>query len=83
MGKKKSRHHRRSKFHGGTDDPSNISWVSDKRHKAFHILWSGEKTVDQIALELSKVWIDPHFELKVVRIKNEIDPNQLEIPFED
>lgn len=82
MAKKKTRHHRRSRFLNGGDEADNISYVSDKKHKAFHILWSGEKTVHQIAFELNTLWIDPHFRFDVVRIKDERNPNQLELPFE-
>lgn len=63
MGKRKTRHHLRPKCQGGTDDSSNIKYVTDKKHKAWHILFSGTMTVPQIAHQLNNTWIDPEWVL--------------------
>jgi hypothetical protein len=61
-----SRHHRKMRCHGGSDDPSNISTVPAYRHEAFHILFNS-RTTEEIAKYLNSVWIDPEDELVVVK----------------
>jgi len=73
MGRKRNRphnpsgHHRRSRFLGGDNSEENISIVTDVKHRAWHILFSGERTIDSIADELNDVWIDPRYKLVVER----------------
>lgn len=59
-----SRHHRKMRTNGGTNDPKNMSVVPHNKHVAFHILF-GDKTTQQIADVLNEIWIDPDFELIV------------------
>ena len=83
MAKKKTRHHRKPKSLGGDDSSRNISWISDKRHKAWHILF-GNYAVWKIALIINKQFIDPDYVLvpeKRSEHQNFVDPNQLEIEF--
>lgn len=61
----KTRHHRKAKFEGGTDDKENISRVPDKWHKAFHLLF-GHGNPHTVAKRLNELWIDPQYELVVV-----------------
>lgn len=61
-----SRHHRKCKSNGGTDDVRNISTVSRLHHKAFHILFANFDP-HQIATILNNLWIDPDYELVVRR----------------
>lgn len=61
-----TRHHRKNRANRGTDDESNISLVPRKKHESFHTLFSTMNT-SQIAEELNKVWIDPTYELVVVK----------------
>lgn len=63
MGRKKTRHHRKPKHQGGTDDRENIKYVTDKKHKAWHVLFSGTMKVPQIAHQLNNTWIDPDYVL--------------------
>lgn len=65
--KRKTRHHRRSKALGGGDDEKNISIVSERRHRAWHILFHGEKEIQEIVRELNEVWIDPDFKLIIIK----------------
>ena len=60
-----TKHHRLPKCLGGTDDPSNISFVRDDRHRAYHLLFS-EGSPDKVVMRLNKYWIDPAYELVVV-----------------
>ena len=59
--KGESRHHKKCKCHGGGDEPNNISVVSQSKHDLFHALF-GSKTPEQIAKELTNVWLDPAYE---------------------
>jgi len=63
-----SRHHRKSKHAGGTNDKENISRVSDKKHRAFHLLFSHGNPY-KIASVLNKIRLDPDFKITVRRIK--------------
>lgn len=55
---KKTKHHRKTKKHGGSSEKHNISHVSDKKHKAYHTLF-GTMTSNEMARELTQRWIDP------------------------
>ena len=54
----------------GDSSPSNLSLVPDKKHQAWHLLFSNH-TVHVIANIINQTWIDSNFEL-IVRRKNEI-----------
>jgi hypothetical protein len=58
-----TKHHRKMKTHGGSDDPSNIYVCSEKRHQAFHTLF-GCMNAEEIARELSAHWIDSDYYLE-------------------
>jgi len=62
----KSRHHRRPKVRGGTLEKSNVSIVTKKAHRAYHLLF-GVMTPQQVAEELNRKWIGPQWELVAVR----------------
>jgi hypothetical protein len=49
-------HHRRCRSNGGSDNPENISFVTEKKHQAWHLLFSN-KTPQQIVDELNKTWL--------------------------
>ena len=59
MGKRRTRHHRKPVCQGGTDE--HIKYVTDKKHKAWHVLFSGTLTMPQICHQLNTTWIDPEF----------------------
>lgn len=61
-----TRHHRICKSNKGSDDASNISMVPLNKHQAFHLLFKNHppKVIAQI---LSQVWIDPNYQLIVVK----------------
>ena len=61
-----SRHHRRPKACGGPDDKRNISIVPKHLHDRYHALF-GLMGPNEIAKWLNDVWIDPDYELIVVR----------------
>jgi hypothetical protein len=68
----KSRHHRLARAQGGTFNypTNNISLVSTVEHRAFNLLFGGSATVWEVVRKLSKIWIDPRYEI-VVRRKHE------------
>lgn len=55
-----TKHHRKPKARGGDGGESNVSVVSDKKHKAFHALF-GIMTPLEIAEELNVRWLDPEW----------------------
>lgn len=60
------RHHRRCKSNGGTYAKRNISLVNEIEHQAFHTLFVNNDTYG-IAEILNKIWIDPDYQLIVVK----------------
>ena len=61
-----TKHHRKPRSLSGGDEKSNISKVPDKKHRAFHLLFSN-LTVFKMAELLNKVWIDPQYQFIVVK----------------
>jgi len=64
-----TKHHRKMQHHKGTDAPSNIYIVCEKKHQAFHTLF-GHMNAEEIAQELNKHWIDPAYYLECRKRKN-------------
>ncbi|MGV8131593.1 MAG: hypothetical protein ACP5N7_05845 [Candidatus Pacearchaeota archaeon] len=62
-----SHHHRLPKSRNGSNHPSNISLVTQKAHNWFHALW-GNMTVHEIAEDLNRRWVDPHYKVVVVPV---------------
>ena len=64
-------HHRRCRSNGGSDNPENLSYVTEKKHQAWHLLFSN-KTPAQIVQLLNDVWLPPDIKLFITKIsKNE------------
>jgi hypothetical protein len=61
-----TRHHRKPKSLGGGMNKRNISLLPNKKHDAWHILFRNA-TPEQIAEEINRWYIDPDFQLIVVR----------------
>lgn len=61
-----TKHHRKPTSIGGNDDPSNISFVPDNKHKAWHTLFANYNP-DKIKSLINKVWLDPDYKFFVVR----------------
>lgn len=55
-------HHRRPICLSGTDAENNLSIVPMRQHDAFHLIFT-DTSPEAIARVLSKVWIDPDYEL--------------------
>lgn len=64
-----SRHHRRPRSRGGSDEKRNISLVKQKSHAAWHTLF-GNQEPEAIAETINSVWLDPDWELVAVRRSN-------------
>lgn len=61
-----TKHHRKCKFHGGSDNQENISMVPRKKHEAWHTLW-GCRTVEKIIEEMNNVWLPPNVKLQIIK----------------
>ena len=59
-------HHRRPRSKGGTNHPDNLIRLRKDKHRAWHLL-VGNATPHQIAYIISKVYLDPDYELIAVR----------------
>ena len=60
-------HHRKPTSIGGSKrDNRNHSWVTRIQHRAWHILFSNH-TAQTICLIINEKFIDPDYELKLVR----------------
>ena len=65
-----TRHHRHERVNGGSDEVSNISFVTQKRHESWHYLFGTRHPID-IARYISNVWLDPDWEfICIPRKKN-------------
>lgn len=60
MGRKKvkrlDRHHRKCRSNGGNNNAENISLVTQKQHRAWHLLFQN-RTPAEIARVITEVWI--------------------------
>lgn len=63
-----TRHHRKPKSLGGATTGRNISLLPDKKHKAWHFLFSNLPPW-KIAEEINRLYLDPDY-LVVVRRRN-------------
>lgn len=57
-----SRHHKRCKSNGGTNEASNISMVTTAQHQAYHLLFRNNPP-QVIASILTHKWIDSRYKL--------------------
>lgn len=53
-----TRHHRKPRSHGGKHEGENISFVPEKLHNAWHLLFANN-SVSRIAEIINDHWIDP------------------------
>lgn len=62
-----TKHHRCPKSLFGSDSKENISFVTHKKHRAFHALFINPDgtcmNVEQIVHELNTYWTDPAYEI--------------------
>ncbi len=57
-----SKHHRRPSSTGGSDVRENISWVTEKKHRAWHMLFADVEP-PAIAKIINDEWLDPAWDL--------------------
>lgn len=62
---KLTRHHRLAKSRKGCGLPRNISYVPEKLHNAFHLLF-GTGIPTEIAKTLNDHWVDPQYHIIAV-----------------
>jgi len=64
-----TKHHRRPRSTGGDNDPQNISLVTEKEHRAWHVLFANMGP-QAIARAINKKWLDPNWWLVACKKKN-------------
>lgn len=57
-----TRHHKKCRSNGGTDDWSNLSYVPQIQHRAWHTLFKNDKP-EEIVRQINSMWLDPAYEL--------------------
>jgi hypothetical protein len=62
MSPKKSKHHRKCRSNGGSNDLSNLSFIKEKEHTAWHYLFQNYEA-GKIALLITDKFLDPEWEL--------------------
>lgn len=62
---KLTRHHRLPRSVGGKHEGENISFVPEKLHNAYHLLWANNSAT-KIAENLNTHWIDPSYVMVAV-----------------
>jgi len=73
------KHHRKCRSNGGSNAQSNIAWVDEKEHRAWHTMFKNH-TAHKIAELINEHWIDPDFEFVVVSRHRQVqDELHLEI----
>jgi hypothetical protein len=60
-----TKHHRLPRKLGGESTRENISFVPEKLHQAFHLLF-GANSAEKIAQELNDNWVDPNYVMVAV-----------------
>lgn len=55
-----TRHHRRPKSKGGANEGENISFVPEKLHNAWHLLFANY-SVSKVAEIMNEHWVDPDY----------------------
>jgi hypothetical protein len=68
--RKLTKHHRLPSSRGGTSNPENISMLSYETHQAWHLLFSNH-TAQTICAIINERYLDPEFEFKCERRKND------------
>lgn len=61
-----SRHHRKCRHNGGSDQEVNISVVPKHRHELWHDLF-GSLTPPEIVKQINSVWLDPEYEFICIK----------------
>lgn len=59
-------HHRKPRSIGGNGEPRNISRIPAKKHEAWHLLFANFHP-ERIAEEINKHYLDPDYQVIVVR----------------
>lgn len=66
MRKQLTIHHLVTKSHGGNNNPFNLSYVPEDRHRWWHCLFR-DWTIEQIVEEINKHWIPRNYYLRIER----------------
>ncbi|MDC1191162.1 hypothetical protein N8148_03070 [Gammaproteobacteria bacterium] len=73
-------HHRRPQAQTKKKDQVAPILVDKRRHKAWHDLFHGKMSVEDIIEDINNFWIDDRYVIKYEK-KETKDPNQKELPF--
>lgn len=60
-------HHRKCRSHGGGDNSENCVLIPEKKHQAWHLLFSN-KSPAQIVHDLNNIWLPPEIKLIITKI---------------
>ncbi len=72
-----TKHHRLPRSHNGGDEPENISMVTEKKHQAWHCIFSS-KTPEEIVADLNNIWLPPNVKIFITTLsKNKHHDNSL------
>jgi hypothetical protein len=55
-----TKHHRKCRSNGGSDERKNISIVPEKQHQSWHTLFFNLNP-EEISQVINKVWLDPAY----------------------
>lgn len=64
-----SRHHRKARSFGGSDNGENISLVPQNKHRAWHLLFDCGAP-ETVAERINKTWIDPEYVVVAIKKKD-------------
>ena len=84
MGKKRdkrhkysdTKHHLRCRSNGGTNEASNIVYIPEDKHRAWHLLF-GNMEAPEIAAVINRMYLDPAWRLKAVRALTDKDDGNM------
>jgi hypothetical protein len=72
-------HHRKEKAKGGDNSKRNVVMVPQTKHVSWHIL-KGDMSLELFCYYVNNYYIDPDYEIWLVRKHQPVSPNQLELP---
>ena len=61
------KHHRKPKAQGGKSNRRNISYLTKEEHEAWHKIFNGHRTPEEIADILTRKFIDPDYFMVAIK----------------
>ena len=63
-----SRHHRKPRSIGGTDEPRNVSVIQTRKHELWHALFQN-LDAEEIFFQINELFLDPDYKIFLVKNK--------------